>query len=85
MRCLKLRSGMVDMADGDSVVGAKPSKSTATTVVEQLAARAGVSTNGRPRISRAMSQQRRDFAEPPMPQKFVRLVGWHNPNAGHRR
>ena len=70
------------MADGDSVVGEKPSKSTATTIVEELAARVGASADGRPRISRAMSQQRRDFAEPPMPQKFVRLVGWQDPNAG---
>jgi hypothetical protein len=72
---------MVDMADGDIVAGDKLRKST-TTIVKDLAARAGALTNGRPRICRAMAQQRSELGESPMPQKFVRLVGCHDPKAG---
>ena len=73
---------MVKMADGDIVAGDKLRKSRASTIVEDLAARAGALTNSRPRICRAMAQQRSEAHESPMPQKFVRLVGCHDPKAG---
>jgi hypothetical protein len=61
--------------------GDKPGKGQAS-VTEDPAARSGASRKDRPKTCRAMTQQRIDSGQPSTPQKFVRLVGCRNPNAG---
>ena len=73
---------------GDNItVGSKSTTSKPTSVTDKLAEQA-VGRDGdsrdparkkRPDVSGAMSQQRCDGGNPPTPQKFVRLVGCHDP------
>ena len=69
------------MAARGFVAGERPGRGR-TSVIEELAARAGAPRKDRPKASRAMTQQRSDSGQPSTPQKFVRLVGCHDPNAG---
>jgi len=69
------------MVDGGIVVGEKPTKQM-TAIMGDLAKRAGTSVKDRRKVCRAMTQQRAYSGQPSIPQKFVRLVGCHDPNAG---
>jgi hypothetical protein len=69
------------MASGDNVVDGKAIRRTSAAIIEDLAARA---KKDRPKTCRAMTQQRSDSGQPSTLQKFVRLVGCHDPNARRR-
>jgi hypothetical protein len=69
------------MAARSIAAGEKPGKGR-TSVTKDPAARSGASRKDRPKTCRAMTQQRTDSGQPSTPQKFVRLVGCHDPNAG---
>jgi hypothetical protein len=76
---------MAVMGNGDIVVGKKPTKpSKNPVIVENLVKRAGAPAPSEPVPAReehcgAMSQQRCDSGAISTPQKFLRLVGCHEP------
>jgi hypothetical protein len=70
------------MTRSDSIVHDRRARGTSTAIVDDLAICASASAKNQPRICRAMTQQRSDFGQSSMPQKFVRLVGCHDPDAG---
>jgi hypothetical protein len=73
---------------GDKMLGDKPAIPTGTSVItKQLTERASASAHrtGKPKtdwpkFSGAMSQQQGDTTAQSMPQKFVHLVGYRDPN-----
>jgi hypothetical protein len=83
---------MAVMGNGDIVVGnksptRKPAPAMPTHSAERLAAPLLSASSDPAREERrcgAMSQQRTDSGAASTPQKFVRLVGCHDPKAGGR-